>query len=244
MKSPALSFTALDAVVGQFPDDSLVASREAALAQLRKSGIPNVREEDWKYTDFTSVVDIANEWLASGDEEAPREETGTVTGTIDADWLVIENGRPRGKLSIDGVTVRRLSEAGIAVSPVGRLGHLNVALLHDGLHIAINEGVELSRPLGILVGDHASSAAGMSQVRIDIDAAPDSKADIIVFHQSGGSAAHFANAVVNLSVQDGAKSTWSASRTAVMNTARPAISLPPLAVTPHSATPPSTSAAG
>ena len=66
MKPTSLSFDALSDAVRRLPDDGLTASRQAALEQLREVGTPSIREEDWKYTNITSAIDIANDWLQAG----------------------------------------------------------------------------------------------------------------------------------------------------------------------------------
>lgn len=205
MKPSALSIDALSSVVGGFPDDGLAASRMTALEQLRTAGLPNMREENWKYTDLAAAVGTANAWLESGAAVAERSDSSDVTDAIDADWIVIDNGQLGDDISVEGVTVTRFSQSGRQLAPSGRLGDLNIALLQDGLHIAIDEGVELERPLGILVNDQASSAPGVSQVRVDIEAAANSRASVIEFHRSSGAAEHYSNAVVNLAVGDGAR---------------------------------------
>jgi Fe-S cluster assembly protein SufD len=205
MKFTPLSIDDLSAVVGQLPNDGLSASRRAALEALRAVGMPSVREEDWKYTDLASAIGVANSWLAGGAELDTVSNALDAVQGIDADWIVIKNGQlDDDPNSIDGVSISRLSLTGKDLTPAGRLGELNVALLRDGLHISIDGDIELSRPLGLLLVDHASTKAGMSQIRVDITTAPNSKASIIEYQTSSGSAEQYANSVVNLDVGDGA----------------------------------------
>ena len=203
MKVTTLSLDALSAAVGRLPDDGLTQSRQAALEHLRNVGMPNVSEEDWKYTDLAGIIGIANDWLKAGASSAPASPPLGEVETIDADWIVIDNGQLRTEdISIDGVTASRFSLSGKGLTPTGRLGGLNVALLHDGLQLSIGKGVELSRPIGLLVVDHASTDPGVSQVRVDIATGRNSKASIIEYHTSSGDAEHFTNSVIDLSVGD------------------------------------------
>ena len=66
MKSADLQLDAVVAAVNALPAGSLSAARQAALEQLRAAGMPKSREEDWKYTDVSTLVDITNAWLADG----------------------------------------------------------------------------------------------------------------------------------------------------------------------------------
>jgi Fe-S cluster assembly protein SufD len=206
MKSSALELDALAAAVGALPQGTLTASRQSALEQVRRSGLPGVREEDWKYTDVSALVDITNAWLAAGaiqpDPAAPQPAAG-----IEADWITIANGQV-DETSIDnlpaGVTVSRLSDVGAELAPLGRLGEFNTALLRDGVRISIAEGVALERPIGLLIADQADDGANVTQVRIEIALARLSNASFIEHQVSRGSGDLYANVGIDLSLADGA----------------------------------------
>jgi Fe-S cluster assembly protein SufD len=205
MKAVPLSIDTLGTVVGALPDDGLAASRRAALEQLRSRGLPGVSDEDWKYTDLAVAINVANDWLESGANQPDTAAIPDVIELVDADWIVINNGQPGSELpSIDGVDITRLSDSEISVIPEGRLGDLNVALLRDGLHISIGGDVELKRPIGILVNDDASAGPGVSQIRVEIETATNSKASFVEYHTSRGDAGQYTNSVVRLAVGDAA----------------------------------------
>jgi hypothetical protein len=170
MKSPALSIDALNKVVAAWPEDNLATSRRDALDQLRQDGIPGSREENWKYTDLSGAVAIANRWLEAGAEVpcAGVAAANDIVRNIDADWIVIDNGQIDAQAvdatAIAGVEIKRHSSSSERLTPSGRLGDLNAALLRDGLRISIAASAELARPIGILIVDHSDSAATVSQV--------------------------------------------------------------------------------
>lgn len=206
MSSNALSLAALDAVVATLPDNGLSAARRASLDKLHKDGLPGLRDEDWKYTDLSSVVDITNAWLDSGGEAA-RPLEFRAPESIDAHWVRIANGQVDDASLAnlpDGVSVERLSSAATNLAPAGRLGDLNIALLHDGLKISIADGTTLQKPVGILVFDEVDRA-GVSQVRIDIEVGQGSHARFVEYQASGGEADLFSNSVINLAVAPGAQ---------------------------------------
>jgi Fe-S cluster assembly protein SufD len=214
MKSPTLSIDALNKVVAALPEDNLAASRRAALDQLRQDGMPGSREEDWKYTDLSGAVAIANRWLEAG-AELPRAGDAAVDDivrAIDANWIVIDNGRIDAQaleeISIEGVDVNHLGNSTGQSTPSGRLGDLNAALLRDGLRISVSGDTKLTRPIGILIVDHADSAATVSQIRVDIDVAANSSASFIEYHTSNGDAELYANSVVNVTLGDGSRADY------------------------------------
>ena len=114
MKSAHLSMDALDGAIARLPDSGLAPLRSAALAHLREHGLPTTRDEDWKYTDLTPLVNISNQWLDRGDDVTQQADTSGITSSIqqsiDADWLMIQdwemNGHERRWTMSDLVVVR------------------------------------------------------------------------------------------------------------------------------------------
>jgi Fe-S cluster assembly protein SufD len=214
MKTPTLSIDALNKVVAALPEDNLAESRRAALDQLRQDGMPGSREDNWKYTDLSGAVAIANRWLEEGAEitRADAAAADDIVRAIDADWIVIDNGQVDAQAvdgtAISGVEINHLNGTAGQMTPSGRLGDLNAALLRDGLSISVAASTELARPIGILIVDHADSAPTVSQIRVDIDVAANSSASFIEFHTSEGDADLYANSVVNVTLGDGSRADY------------------------------------
>ena len=57
MSEPAFNHEALLQAVRDLPVDSLTASRRDAANLFVARGFPTVRDEDWKYTDLSNVID-------------------------------------------------------------------------------------------------------------------------------------------------------------------------------------------
>lgn len=206
MKPAALSIDDLREVVRQLPDNGLASSREIALAHLDEHGLPTLRDEDWKYTDLSALVDISNRWLASGAQREPSGTTGNairrITDSIDATWLVIANGaideQTDGTLQDGSIEVSRFSDAPAPFVLERPLADLNAALLQDGLRLRV--AGPLQKPIGILVFDRAGTATGVTQSCVDIDIAPGASAEIIEYHVSDGDEDHYANSVIALNI--------------------------------------------
>lgn len=216
MKSAALSFDALQEAVEKLPDGRLAASRRAALDHLRQHGLPTTRNEDWKYTDLTSIVDIGNQSLerdirGSRSQELERQ-IESIRSAIEADWLIIANGliddQSLSAFDNKRVSVTRLSESDDAVEFGAPLSDLNTALLHDGLCIHIDANAGLKRPIGVLFIDDATTGPGMSQARVEIAIADNGDASIIEYHSSLGSAKHYANSLIKLVLGRNSRSNY------------------------------------
>lgn len=204
MKQASLSMDGLRSVVRQMPDNGLAASREAALAHLDQHGLPTLRDEDWKYTDLTPLVDISNRWLAAGGRShaaiEQKETIDALTRTIDAQWLVIANGsiddRYLGEFKDSAIAVSKFSEAPGPVAMERPLANLNAALMQDGLRIRVSGAAE--KPLGILLFDRAGESADVVQAYIEIELAAGATAEVIEYHVSEGDADHYANTVLSI----------------------------------------------
>jgi len=213
MKSEHLSMDALGGAIARLPDDRLTPARNAAFAHLREQGLPTKRDEDWKYTDLAPLVSIGNQWLELGGDVTPRADTSDIYArvqkNIDADWLLIANGQVNGDsiaaLAQDGVTVELLSEHDDSAACSAPLANLNTALLRDGLRISVAANRSVKRPIGILVVDIAATAASLSQIRADVFVGANSTLDLIEYHASSGDGEHYANSVINLTLDDNAR---------------------------------------
>lgn len=218
MKQQVLSMDAVRNAVRQLPDDALTPVREAALQHLDEHGLPTVRDEDWKYTDLSTAIDISNRWLASnappGDSQDIASAIDEITGSIEAIWLVIANGIiddsrvniGKGKGKNVGLEVSRFSDRPAPFAMDRPLANLNAALLLDGLRIRISAATE--KPIGLLIIDSAGSQAGVSQASIEIDVAPGCDAEIIEYQVSKGDNDHYANSIVTLNIGQGASTNY------------------------------------
>ena len=208
MKHAALAMDRLRDVVQRLPHDALTATREAALANLDEHGLPTLRHEDWKYTDLGAAIDISNRWLKDTPQDGASESLESlineITSSIDANWLVIANGR------IDlahfsectGSDVERGRESAAPWVMDRPLADVNAALLQDGLRIHVTAATE--KPLALLVVDSADADAVVSQANVELIVAPGCDAEIIEYQASCGNGDYYGNSVVALHVGEGA----------------------------------------
>jgi Fe-S cluster assembly protein SufD len=208
VKTELLTIDALRHAVSRMPDDRLMPIRLAALEHLANHGLPTLRDEDWKYTDLRQIVDISNRWLGEGAGRPPDlrlpAAVPELRSRIDADWIVIVNGRIDGDslaaLDSPGVQVTRLSDSDLALDYTFPLTDLNAALMHDGLRIRLHRDAAPRRPIGLLVCDMTDGTDGVSQVRLEIELAAGAHAALVEYHVSTGSGRHYSNCVVNLAL--------------------------------------------
>lgn len=209
MKQVSLSIEELRAAMLRLPNESLATAREAAFANLDEHGLPTVRDEDWKYTDLGTAIDISNRWLANGAITASNEPLAgsieSITASIDANWLLVANGIIDMSLfdTSAGIEVQAFSDSAAPFVMDRPLADLNAALLNDGFRVQIHAATE--KPLGILVIDEAAAGAAVSQASIEIEVAPGCDAELIEYHSSAGKDDHYSNSVLALQISEAAQ---------------------------------------
>ena len=208
MKQATLSMAGLRNAVSRLPGGPLAETREAALANLDEQGLPNLHNEDWKYTDLGSAIDISNRWLSQATNplvsDSLRKSIRAITQSMDANWLVVANGIIDTSNFDDdtGIDVERFSESAAPFVMDRPLADLNAALLHDGLRVMIHAATE--KPLGILIIDESEDGAAVSQANVEIELASGCDAEIIEYQSSNGGEDHYGNTVIALQIGQGA----------------------------------------
>ena len=210
----AVDAALIDAAVTRLPNPSLQPVREVARQKFKESGFPTKREEAWRYTDLTPIAELTARWLR--DENAIVEsttETVPAPHAVDAHWLVIRNGEletPLNEFSVEGVSVRRLSELKErpSLKLSSALSSLNAALMNDALVIDVHDGATLEKPLGILFQDDTTTSVKSSHTRVLVRVGTRATAAILELHTSAGDAEHYANAVTEFRVESSAHLSW------------------------------------
>jgi Fe-S cluster assembly protein SufD len=193
--------------------------RREAASRFAEVGFPTPRDEAWKYTDVTPIVQV-------GFKPATRGVNGVDPARLEGFWfenlpshrLVFVNGHYSEKLSTldawpKGVTVMSLAEAlrdkAHRLEPY--LGHyvpekihgfaaLNAALFTDGAYIHLGRGTRLVKPIHLLYVSAGAADPLLSQPRNLVVAEEDSQAVLIENYVAVGEASYFTNALTEVVV--------------------------------------------
>lgn len=186
-------------------------ARDDALARLRTMGLPNRRDEYWKYTRPDTLTQVvAPKATVSVSDEAPvfdgvdRLKIVFVDGVFDAD--------ASDDLSLEGITIERLATADSDLhwaknlygvletrgqNPVARpLATLNTAFATDGLLIHVTG--KPSKPVSINYQNKSDSSDAILHHCIKLDAGTE-----MTLLENGPAAARF-NKVLEVEVADNA----------------------------------------
>jgi Fe-S cluster assembly protein SufD len=204
----------------------LDAARDEAMRAFAEHGLPDQRNELWKYT---SLRALAQHGFAPRDDEAETRD-------VDMDRLrlpgvagpcaVFVNGAFRADLSSleelqQGVRVRSLAAA-LCDDPeplrfllAGRISDdddgfmlLNTALAADGLVVNVAAGIEATAPLHIVQVGAAARAATAWHLRSLIEVGEGARLDVVEHHVSDAKTGHLANLVCDVNVHERAHLDW------------------------------------
>ena len=199
----------------------LVRARMTALERFAQSGLPSMRDEDWKYTSIAAIEKHA--FLArprqDGRESAPAalvalvDELSLNKGT--GHLLVFVDGRHAPALSAPGLLPAGTTLASIAdalerapealesyLANEDRqtvFGALNTAFMADGAYLHLARGTVVDEPIHLLfIATQAGAAGAAISPRNLIVAEEGAQATVIEHYAGADGAVYFTNAVTQI----------------------------------------------
>jgi Fe-S cluster assembly protein SufD len=207
----------------------LQSLRETSFDQFERAGFPNIKEEEWKYTNVTPIAKANFAPVLVRNGTALAKDDGLASFIYEEarqSRLVFVNGMLRQELSSlaalpDGVVAMDLREAlrSSQYEAIVRqhLEHhaekngfaaLNTALFTSGLFLKIPRGISIDAPIHLLfIGEGLDEIAPPAAFpRVLIVAEENSAATIIESYVSPNErSVYLTNAIVDLSLEDGAR---------------------------------------
>ncbi|HAJ98674.1 MAG TPA: Fe-S cluster assembly protein SufD [Bacteroidales bacterium] len=144
--------------------------RKKAIADFQKSGFPNTRDESWRFTDMTAIMQ--HDYDFSFENQSRQFDISTIfsceVNDLDTYSITMLNGwcvyqdKPLTRLN-NGVVLGSLAKAieeypnlvekyiGQAASKAnGGFAALNAAFLQDGLFVYVPKGVKVEKPIQLI----------------------------------------------------------------------------------------------
>ena len=194
------------------------AARSAAVAALRRDGLPGTRDEAWKYTALRA---LEQRRFVDGDAGAAGRKVDAATYAlpgIDGPRLVFVNGVFRADLSdrrdIEGLTLLPLSTepAQLASLLAGDDGgradafvRLNTALVADGALVRVASDVRIDAPLHLVFIGATAEADLAWQARLRVELGEGAALTVVEHHAGAGAQAHLGNLVADYVLAAGAR---------------------------------------
>lgn len=198
--------------------------RSSAMERFDQLGFPSVKDEEWKYTNLTSLAKENFVPAMTGDEILFSDASRFAYPETKNAHLVVVNGFLRADLSdingLDGVVAIDLLNAAadarynkIVRKYLARnagyhddaLTALNTAFLQSGVFVWIPRNVKLERPLQITFMADAGVERSANFPRLLVVAEENSSATVIENFVSSGDAKYFTNATAEIVLRDGAR---------------------------------------
>ncbi len=209
----------------------LQSLRENSFEQFERAGFPNVKQEDWKYTNVTSIAKAnfvpvlksnGSKLSKDGDhsgldpfiyEEARESRLVFVNGMFHPE-LSSRSALPENVVAMDlrdalhnpehEKTVREYLEHPVLANGFAAL---NTALFTSGLFLKIPRGVSIAAPIHLLfIGEGAATSPPAAFPRVMIVAEENSSAKIIESYVSpSDDSVYLTSAIIDLSLADAAR---------------------------------------
>lgn len=198
-------------------DDALATQRRAGAERLRERGLPNARDEAWRYTNLRSLA--AKHFVLNDGAAATRElpadiatQVQSVTprlvfvnGVMRRDWstldalpagLLIEPGVPAANLNIGSeATSRRDDEIEIPDA----FDAANLAHAQDGASIRLSAGAVVAAPLHLFL-IHLSGETKAVHTRIALSVADGGSLVLVERHIADGICADLDNQLLDCTI--------------------------------------------
>jgi Fe-S cluster assembly protein SufD len=201
--------------------------RRNAFARFCEAGFPTTRDEDWRFTNVSTLARTPFRFSTSGYARPSRGELEPYRIAGVACQLVFINGRFAADLSslpqlphwlkVTSLAEQMVRDAGSLESHLGHyldierdaFSALNTAFLEDGAYVHIRRGAAAEEPVHLLFVSTGDEAATMSHPRNLIWAEENSQLTVVEDYVSldggtAGSGTAFTNAVTELVAGDDA----------------------------------------
>ena len=178
--------------------------RQAGFARFGETGFPTVRDEDWRFTNLSSIAQTSFRLIRNGHhfpslaEVAPHRLAGASCELVFVDGRFVEKLSSVGQL-VNGVKVGGLAAEIVANPPaiephLGRylniqrdaFAALNSAFIEDGAYVHVPKGIVLDAPIHLLFISTAHDSPSMNHPRNLIIAGENSQATIVENYVSLG----------------------------------------------------------
>jgi Fe-S cluster assembly protein SufD len=197
----------------------LTASRREAMARFRETGLPSVRDEDWRQTPIGPITRTPFRLPGPAATTAADPQLLEVVSAYDAPRIVLVDGRFSPELSAleagDGVRVASLAqllkdEPDVVHAHLGRalsaranaFAALNTAFVEDGALVLVPRGTVAARPIHVI--HHSTTGGTVTHPRLLVIAETGSQALLIERHGGRDGEAYLSNSVAEFLLEDGA----------------------------------------
>lgn len=188
----------------------LAKAKQQSLDYLQQHGFPTFRDEDWKYTNVTPLINREFQWSNSSE----GDHKGRPYAEFNSHQIVFINGHYSASFSkikslpkeikIGSLAEILNKEPDLVAHHLTRLANsnsaftaLNTSFIHDGIYLHIPKNIIIEQPIQ-LIFISGSEQSAFSNIRNLIIAEENAQATIIESHMSATEQDHFSNTVTEI----------------------------------------------
>ena len=193
----------------------LAPLRRKALERLSERGFPTGREESWRFTDPTELLETP--FRAASGTANPNQFAAIARGALKGLQLAFVDGRYAPAFSTlelpKGIEVRSLAEVlkedparldGRLLVPDAPFAALNLALFSDGAWVRLAPGTQLETPIHLLFISSLHGEPYVTHPRVFIEAGEGSRSVIVKSYIGPAGGTYFTNAAATVLLGAGA----------------------------------------
>lgn len=212
-------FEAVKAALPGATNSTLNAQREESITQCREQGLPNTRDEAWKYTnvgplskhDFVFGTESTSDLLSKEDladyrfADLKTHELVFVNGVFQAE-LSYSDSLPEG-VSVESAKAHLERGENLTALPDSEnvFVALNTAFMSDGAIVRVAKDTQLKQPIHLIFINAETDQSIMQYPRVDIVTEAHSEVTIIESYVAKGQAKHFTNALTSITAGENAQ---------------------------------------
>jgi len=171
--------------------------RQQGFARFGETGFPTVRDEDWRFTNLSTIAQTPFRLVRNGHDLPSRAQVSAYQ-IAEAAWELVfvdgrwaaslsSSGNPPGGVRVVSLAAELASHPGAVEPHLGRylniqrdpFSALNTAFLEDGAYIHVPKGAVLESPIHLLFISTAQEAPVMNHPRNLIVADEDSQVTVV-----------------------------------------------------------------
>jgi Fe-S cluster assembly protein SufD len=213
----AWTASAWQSAQAQIPAPEWLAEwRIQQLREFLKRGFPQKRDESWKYTSITALLD---QTFSLAEKSTSTAELDLPTGIADSYRLVFVDGKFSPEFSNYQDLPQKIllthNTESLAISPkfyqnfstenLSIFHFLNGALMSDGLHLFVPDNYLLNRPVHLLSITTSPTKAVMHHPRHHIHLGVNSRVEFVEEYYGLGQSTYFNNVMTQISIGDNAE---------------------------------------
>jgi len=204
-------FTKLEGQMNGSTNTSGHLARKSAFKSFKEAGLPDRKNEEYKYTPLAKLLDKHFESFVANPEEAAISIDQSKIPDLDGSLMVFVNGKYHEELSsihsAKGLEITIATAQSEMVkntldsnSSADAFSGLNMALASSGVRISISKGAVIEKPINIIHITNSEHGRVLATPRHEITVGENAQASVTEIFMGSGKHSSFTNSAMTISI--------------------------------------------